>query len=31
VKSNDAMEQLQNRLGKQIGEDKPQEGLATHV
>jgi CRP/FNR family cyclic AMP-dependent transcriptional regulator len=31
VKSNDAMEQLQNLLGKQKEDEKPQEGLATHV
>ncbi|HUI93146.1 MAG TPA: cyclic nucleotide-binding domain-containing protein [Chitinivibrionales bacterium] len=31
VKSNDAMEQLQDRLGKQDGEDKSQESLTTHV
>jgi CRP-like cAMP-binding protein len=31
VKSNDAMEQLQNRLGGEKVEKKPQEGLAAHV
>jgi CRP/FNR family transcriptional regulator, cyclic AMP receptor protein len=31
VLSNDAMEQLQNRLGGKKEEDKPREGLTTHV
>jgi CRP-like cAMP-binding protein len=31
VKSNDAMEQLQNRLGGDKEEENPREGLATHV
>ena len=31
VKSNDAMEQLQNRLGGEKEEEKPRESLATHV